>query len=305
MGPLARLGARVARIPPVWLVVASILAVQVGSSVAKILLGVVAPVQVAALRLTFGALILILAAPPRLGGRRWRDWAVVVGYGACLAVMNLAFYAAIERIPIGTAVTIEFLGPLAVAVFGSQRARDLVWALLAALGVALLGFDSSRFDLVGAGFALLAATGWSGYIVLARGVGRSWEGISGLTVATLVGAVSVVPLALHDGGELWRPWIVGAGAGVGLMSTALPYGLELVALRKIRPGVFGILMSLEPAAAALAALVILQELLSPVELIAMALVIAASVGATRAGARLSDGEASESVGVADDGEREG
>jgi inner membrane transporter RhtA len=207
---------------------------------------------------------------------------VVIGYGIALATMNWSIYQAFARIPIGLAVTIEFLGPLTLAVLGSRRPRDLVWVGLAAGGVVLLGWAPVVLDLVGIGYALLAGAAWAGYIVLSGHTGREWAGITGVSVGSLVGAtVFLVPGLVAGGGALWQPWVLGVGLAVGVLSSVIPYGLEMVALRTIPPGVFGILMSLEPAAAALSALLVLGERLSVVELAAMACVIIASVGSTR------------------------
>ena len=270
----------------VVLVIVAIASVQVGSSLAKDLYSAVTPLAVAWLRLAAAAVILGVVARPRLHRRGRREWGVVLAYGAAMAGMNVAFYLAIERIPIGMAVTIEFLGPLGVAVAASRRGRDLLWVALAGAGVALLGFTPAELDWVGVALAAFAGALWAGYILLAGHVGRDWPGVTGVTVATWVGALGLtVPLlalgqAPSASADIWL-----RGALVGLLASVIPYGLEMVALRRIPRGVFGILMSLEPAAAALAALVILGESLHAVELVAMACVIAASVGATASARR--------------------
>lgn len=270
------------RVPPVVLVVVAIVSVQIGASFAKDLFASATPVAIAWLRLALGAVVLTLIARPRLTGRAARQWLTVLAYGAALAAMNSMFYLAIERIPVGMAVTFEFLGPLGVAIAGSRRARDFLWATLALAGVALLGFTPGALDLVGVGFALLAGAFWAAYILLAGPTGRYWSGITGVTVASWVGALALAPFALASVGA-WganpRVWLV--SLLVALLSSVVPYGLEMTALRRIDRSVFGILMSLEPAAAALSALVVLGEQLRPIELVAMACVIVASVGATR------------------------
>jgi len=196
--------------------------------------------------------------------------------------MNWAIYQSFARIPLGIAVTIEFLGPLTVAVLGSRRPRDLLWVGLAAVGVALLGLSRGTLTTAGVLFALVAALGWACYILLAARTGASWSGLSGLAVASLVGAVVLaVPAVLAGGRSLLDPRILLLGVAVGLLSSVLPYSLELIALRRMPPRVFGILMSLEPAAAALAALLLLGEYLTGWQWLAMACVVAASVGATR------------------------
>ncbi len=267
---------------PVWLVVASIASVQLGAAFAKSLFPLAAPTAVAWLRMTVAAAIFWVIARPRVRGRSWPEWRVVLGYGVALATMNWSIYLAFSRIPIGLAVTIEFLGPLSLALIGSRRARDFLWVALAALGVALLGVFPVTIDWVGVGFALLAGAAWASYIVLGRRTGRSWEGITGVSMGSLVGAtIFLVPGLIAGGTDLLQPRVLLLGALVGLLSSVIPYGLEMVALRSIPSGVFGILMSLEPAAAAAFALLVLGEQLSWAELVAMVCVVIASIGSTR------------------------
>ncbi len=269
---------------PVALVVVSIVSVQVGAAFAKDLFAATTPHAMAWLRLCASALILLVVARPRLRARSRRAWLSVLGYGLALAGMNWSIYLSFERIPIGVAVTIEFLGPLLVAVFGSRRRQDLLWVLLAAVGVALLGIQPAALDPVGTGFALLAGALWAGYILLAGPTGREWEGVTGVTVASVIGAALMTLPALTLGLPTFSPRVLWTAALVGVLSSVIPYGLEMIALRRLRPGTFGILMSLEPAAAALAALVLLGERLTGWELVAMAAVVVASVGATRSAA---------------------
>lgn len=260
-----------------------IVSVQIGAALAKHLFGQVPPASMVWLRLTSSALILLAFSRPHLGGRTKHEWIVGLAFTATLVAMNVAIYQSFARIPLGIAVTIEFLGPLAVAVIGSRRPRDLLWVLLAAVGVGLLGLTPTRLNWVGVALALLAGACWAGYITLAPHLGRAWSGLSGLTFASCAGAVVLAPVAIADGGAaLWQPWVLATGAAVGLLSSAIPYSVEILALRTIPPRVFGILMSLEPAAAALAALVVLGERLSGFDWLAIACVIAASIGATRA-----------------------
>ncbi len=268
---------------PVWLVLGAIVSVQVGAAFAKSLFALTDPTAVAWLRMAAAAAIFWVFARPRLRGRTWPEWRVVIGYGIALATMNWAIYQSFARIPIGLAVTIEFLGPLAVALVGSRRARDLVWVGLAAVGVTLLGVFPTTVDWAGIGFALLAGAAWAAYIVLSGPTGAAWEGVTGVSVGSLVGAlVFLVPGLVAGGSSLWQPRVAVLAVVVGVLSSVIPYGLEMVARRRIPAGVFGILMSLEPAAAALAALLVLGEQLGWVELVAMACVIVASVGSTRA-----------------------
>ncbi|MBN9104991.1 MAG: EamA family transporter [Propionibacteriaceae bacterium] len=267
---------------PVWLVLGAIVSVQFGAAFAKSLFPLADPTAIAWLRMAVAALVFWVVARPRLRGRTWAEWRVVLGYGIALATMNWSIYQSFARIPIGLAVTIEFLGPLVVALVGSRRPRDLVWAALAAIGVALLGAFPTSADWAGVGFALLAGAAWAAYIVLSGPTGAAWEGVTGVSVGTLVGVVVfAVPGVLTGGAAMWEPRVLGLAALVGVLSSVIPYGLEMVARRSIPSGVFGILMSVEPAAAALAALLVLGEQLSWIEWIAMACVIVASIGSTR------------------------
>ncbi len=248
----------------IWMVLAGIASVQVGSAIGKDTFDSVSPTALTWLRLAASAIIILLWARPRLRGHTRVDWAFAVAFGAILAFMNWAFYQAIAQIPIGVAVTIEFIGPLSVAAFGSRRPRDLIWVLLAAVGVSLLGLSPADLTWAGVGFALLAGAAWAAYIPLSVHTGRRWEGWDGLAVASVVGALFLTPFAIGTGGEgLLDPHVLLVGAAIGLLSSALPYGLELSALRTLEPRLFGILMSIEPAAAALAAALILGEVLSP------------------------------------------
>jgi len=276
------------RIPPVWLVVIGILSVQLGAGIAKNLFDDADPTTLVWLRLATSAVILAAIARPALHGRTPADWRIAVAFGVSLGTMNWAIYQSFARIPLGIAVTIEFLGPLALAVIGSRRPRDLLWALLAAIGVSLLGFEHGELTWAGVGFALLAAAAWAAYILLSASTGRRWPGLDGLAVASVVATILLTPLlALDSGRGLSASHVLVAGALVGLLSSVIPYSCELTALRTIRPSVFGILMSLEPAAAALAGMVVVHEFLTPVQWLALGCVVVASVGATRSESRLT------------------
>jgi inner membrane transporter RhtA len=269
------------RIPPVWLVVWGIISVQVGAAIAKDLFHLVPPTALVWLRLFTSAIILLIMARPRLPGHSRRDWLIVLGFGVSLMTMNWAIYQSFARIPLGIAVTIEFLGPLAVAVIGSRRLRDLIWVLLAATGVALLGASRTTLSLAGVGFALLAGLGWACYILLSAQTGRRWPGLTGLALASMVGAIALAPPAILDAGSrLLNPTVLALGVAVGLLSSVIPYSFELMALRRIPPRVFSILMSLQPAAAALAAMIVLGEILTLIQWLAMACVVIASIGAS-------------------------
>ena len=203
--------------------------------------------------------------------------------------MNWAFYQAQARIPRGLAVTIEFIGPLSLAVLGSRRPRDLVWVALAGVGVLLLGVQPGDLNWAGVGFALLAAATWAAYILLSAQTGRRWQGVDGLALASVVAALLLTPVTLgRYADQLDDARVLVLGALVGLLSSVIPYTCELVALRSLRPAVFSILMSLEPAAAALAGFVVVGEVLEPLQLVAIACVVVASVGATRSGATISE-----------------
>jgi inner membrane transporter RhtA len=233
-----------------------------------------------ALRLFFAAAVLTLLWRPSLRMSR-RTWTVVLGYGVILGLMNLCFYSALARLPLGIAVTIEFLGPLAVALAGSRRWLDAFWAVLAAGGVVLLMEAGGDLDLVGVLFALAAGTFWGLYILIGAALGRHTTEGNGLALGMIVAALVAVPVGVADSGTaLIQPWILVAGLGVALMSSVIPYTLDLEALRKIPPRVFGILMSLEPAMAALIGLVLLGEALHWSQWIAVLCVVAASAGAT-------------------------
>ncbi len=265
------------------MVLVSIASVQVGAALAKGLFGEVSPDAMVWMRLATSALVLLMLVRPRVRSRSRADWWVVGGYGLCLALMNWAIYQSFARIPLGVAVTIEFIGPLTVAVIGLRRPRDLSWAVLAGAGVLLLGWERTDLDWAGVAFALLAGAAWAGYILLSAATGRRWEGLDGLAVASAVAVLLATPTALLAGLDvLTDPRVLMIGVTVGLLSSVIPYTLELIALRALPTSTFSILMSVEPAAAAIAALMLLDESLSGLQWVAMACVIVASIGATRA-----------------------
>jgi inner membrane transporter RhtA len=276
-------------VSPVWLVLIGILSVQFGAGIAKSLFDEISPTSIVWLRLVTSAVVLVAVARPTLRGRSRTDWLVVLAFGVCLGVMNWAIYQAFARIPLGVAVTLEFIGPLTLAVIGSRRLRDLLWVLLAALGVAVLGLEGgSDVNLAGVLYALLAGAMWASYILLAGQTGRRWPGFDGLALASVVATLLLTPLAIGEGGgDLLDPRILLLGAAVGLLSSVVPYSCELVALRSIKASVFSILMSLEPAAAALAGIIVLQEFLTWEQWMAMVCVVIASVGATRSARTLA------------------
>lgn len=267
------------------LVLGSIVSVQLGAAVSKNLFDRVDPTALVWLRLLTSTLVLVALARPVVRGRSRADWSVVVAFGVVLATMNWSIYQSFARIPLGLAVTIEFLGPLTVALIGSRRVLDLVWVALAGTGVLLLGVEDSRLDLAGVLFALLAGACWAAYIPLSAATGRHWPGLSGLALASVVGSVGLAPGAVAAGGStLLDPTVLAVGLVVGVLSSVIPYSFELVALRTMPAKVFGILMSLDPAGAALAGLVVVGEQLSGVQWAAIGCVVLASAGVTRSAA---------------------
>jgi inner membrane transporter RhtA len=238
---------------------------------------------VVTLRLAVAAVVLLLICRPRLRGHSRTDWGTVVVFGITMAAMNGLFYQAVDRIPLGPAVTLEVLGPLALSVLASRRAVNLIWAGLALAGVFLLGGGGfSSLDPVGVAFALGAGAMWAAYIVFSARTGRRFPQADGLALAMVVAAVLFLPLGvLESGGKLLDPVTIALGAAVAILSSVLPYTLELLALRRLPASTFAILMSLEPAIAAAAGFLILSQALEATEAIAIALVIAASMGAVR------------------------
>ncbi|MGI8677967.1 MAG: EamA family transporter [Jatrophihabitans sp.] len=275
-------------VPPQVLLLAAVGSVQFGSAFADTIFAAAGPGGVALLRVLFTALVLTAIARPTLRGRSRREIATVIGYGVALAGMNWSFYEALHRLPLGVAVTIEFTGPLAVAVAGSRRVIDGVWVLLAAGGVGLLALRGGHSGVHAAGvlLALVAASCWALYILLAKRVGTTFGALEALAVGMAVGTLLVVPAGIAEGGSaLLRPGVLAGCLGVAVLSSLIPYTLELVALRRLSTAVFGLLMSLEPAVAALAGVLVLGQSLSGVLAIALVMVVGASVGATLVGRR--------------------
>jgi inner membrane transporter RhtA len=294
-------------VPPSVLVVTGIFSVQFGAGLAARLFAQIPPAAVTGLRLWTSAAVMVLigARPLRdavsglLRRRSWRDAAVAVAFGLTLAIMNFSIYQSFARIPLGISVTVEFLGPLGVAVASSRRVLDLLWVGLAGTGVALLARGGTSLShgsvtgpgggsgeaVIGLAFALLAGLTWAAYIMLSRATGQRFPGSTGLAIAMLVAAVAITPVGVAAGhAALLRPSILLTGLAIGLLSSIIPYSLELEALRRIPARVFGIWMSLEPAAAALVGLVILGQALAVREWVAVGCVMAACAGAAR-GAR--------------------
>lgn len=264
------------------MVIGGALSVQFGAAFAALLFPRIGPLGAVTIRLVVAAVILVVAVRPRLRGHRRSDYAVVVAFGLVLAAMNASIYEAIARLPLGVAVTLEFLGPLGLALATSRRWRDVLWVVSAGGGVVLLeGGSTSGLDWVGVVFALTAASCWVGYILLSGQTGRRFQKADGLALAMTVGAVVILPVGIAGaGGALARPTTLGIGALVALMSSVVPYTLELFALRRIGPGTFGILMSLDPALAAAAGVLVLAQRPGGWQLLGIALVVVASVGVT-------------------------
>jgi inner membrane transporter RhtA len=271
------------RVPSGALVVGAIGSVQFGSALAATLFDRLGPAGTVFLRITFAALILLALSRPRPTQHTRRQLSLAAVFGLVLAAMNLSFYESLHRIPLGIAVALEFVGPLTVALLGSRRRLDLLWVALAALGIlALTRHGAHHLDGLGVALALLAGGFWGTYIVLNARLGQAFDSGSGLALAMLVGALALVPAGVASAGtQLLDPQLLALGACVGVLSSVIPYSFEVEALRRIAPPVFGVLMSLEPAFAALAGLIVLGQQLGSREIIGIALVVAASVGASR------------------------
>jgi inner membrane transporter RhtA len=261
------------------LVLGGVVSVQFGGAFAATLVPRIGAAGSVLLRLVFAMVILYAVARPSWRRRTRADWVTVVLFGLALAAMNTSFYASLAHLPIGVAVTIEFLGPLGLAAALSRRLRDGIAVAAAALGVVLvsgvLHTSWQQLDLVGVGFAALAGVMWAAYIVLSQRTGRAFGGLDGLALALIVSTVAVAPLGLTTV-DSWTTRDVALGLGIAVLSSVLPYSLELVALRHLAQHVFGILLSLEPVLAALAGFVVLHQVLDPGQVGGMALVVLAS-----------------------------
>jgi inner membrane transporter RhtA len=267
--------------PGVALVLGSVSSVQFGAALAATAFRAVGPLGIVTLRLVVAAVVLAAAYHSRLRLAR-RDLAVCGLFGLVTATMNVSIYLAFARLPLGPTVTLEFLGPLALALGSSRRWVDAGWAALAGAGVILLGHGLHHLDPVGVGLALLAGAAWAGYIVLTARVGGRVEGGAGLAVAQAIGALAVLPIGiLAAGSALLRPHVLAVGLAVGILSSVLPYRFDLAALRRLPRGTFGVLMSLNPSVAALAGWAVLGQHLAGESWAAIGLVVVASAGVTR------------------------
>jgi inner membrane transporter RhtA len=276
-----------ARVPSPALVLGAIASVQLGSALATTIFHEVGPGGAVLLRLVAASAVLCAVSRPTLRARSRRQLGLAVVFGLVLAAMNMTFYHALQRIPLGITVTLEFVGPLGVAVLGSRRRLDLVWVALALAGIlALTRGGSHGLDALGVVLALVAGACWGAYILVNARVGQTFADGSGLALAMCVASIASLPIGMAEGGsQLIAPHSLVLGASVGILSSAIPYSLELEALRRIATHVFGVLMSLEPAFAALAGLIVLGQGLSARELVGIALVVAASAGASLAARR--------------------
>lgn len=268
--------------PPVPAVLLSIVSVQSGAAIAKGLFPAIGATATASLRIGISALILWAAYRPNFNSITHKQWKLVIPYGLSLGAMNFIFYLAIERIPLGLAVTLEFIGPLLVAVTGSRRWIDFLWVALAAAGIGLIApWTDSGEDLLGIFFALLAGAFWAAYIVLGGRISKIMKGGDAVAVGMLVAALLIIPFGILDGGLVNSSVkLFGLGIALALLSSAIPFSLEMKALGLLPPRTFSILMSLEPAMASLCALVFLNEYLSYDEVLAVILIVIASAGTT-------------------------
>ncbi|MGO2658186.1 MAG: EamA family transporter [Mycetocola reblochoni] len=267
--------------PSSLLVVLAVVSVQFGNAASGSFFDLAGPLGAAALRLTLGATILVVLVRPRIASWDRGTWLGAIALGAGLAGMNTSIYLAIDRIPIGVAVTVELLGPLAVAAAGIRRTVDGLWVLVALCGVVLLGATAGGgASSLGLLFACGAAAFWALYIVAASRLGPRAAGFDGIAVAMVVAAVLSAPLGWPQAlpAVVARPWLLLVFAAIALATSAVPYALEFAALRRMSPRVFGVLSSLGPAMAAVAGLVVLGQRLDAVQLAAIALVVVASVG---------------------------
>jgi len=278
------------RTPALGLVSVGAISVQFGAALATKLFHRVGPSGAVALRLVIAAVVLaglaMIRDPRRsFAGIRSRDTHIAVLFGLALAAMNLSFYEAIDRIPLGVAVTIEFSGPLALALVGSRRLTDAAWAILAGAGVALLASGAGKgLDPAGLGLAGVAGAGWIAYILLSKETGRRFDALPGLTIAMLAAAIVVLPAGIASGGaRLFDPGVLALGSLLAVLSSVVPYSLELVALRQVTSRAFGVMLSLDPAVATAAGLAILGQHLTDREWVALALVVAANFGNSVAG----------------------
>jgi inner membrane transporter RhtA len=277
-------GSSLARVPPWGLLLFGIASIQIGAALATTIFDELGPNGATLVRMFFAAAVLLTLARPPVRSLSQRDLGLAAGLGLTLGAMNFFFYQSLDRIPLGVAVTVEFIGPLGVAVAGSRRAVDALWVGFAGAGILLLspGTGGESVSTLGLLFAAVAGGFWALYILVNARVAHAFSGAQGLGIAMVVAtALVAVPGVIQGGSELLDPGVLAIGAAVSVLSSALPYTLETEALRRLRPSVFGVLMSLEPAVAALAGFVILGQDLHARQIAAIVMVVVASVGALR------------------------
>lgn len=273
------------------LVVGGLICQEAGAGLAVLLFPSVGAVGMVMLRLVFSAIILLLVFRPSFRGRSRSDWLTVIGFGLALAIMNTLFYLALTRLHLGATVTLEYLGPLVLSVVVSRRASAWLWAVLALAGVVLLGrggFDS--LDPVGVALALGAGVMWVAYVLLSARAGARFARLEGLALAMAIGGILMLPFGVVSAGAgLLNPLTLALGLAVAILSSTVPYGLELFALRRLPAATFSILLSLAPALAAVAGVVILRQPLTILDAVAIGLVVVASMGAVSAASRRQAG----------------
>lgn len=269
-------------IPPIYAVLLAIVSVQCGAAIAKTLFPAIGAAGTASMRIGISAILLLIAYRPNLRAITPKQWRIVAPYGLSLGAMNLVFYLAIERIPIGLAVTLEFIGPLLLAIIGSRRLIDYCWVLLAAAGIALIApWTNNNVNTLGVLFALLAGGFWAAYIILGGKISQIMNGGQAVSTGMLFAAILILPFGFYENGLAnLTPKFFGMGVALALLSSAIPFTLEMKALGQLPPRTFSILMSLEPAAASIFAFIFLQEHLSFYEILAVICVIIASAGST-------------------------
>lgn len=267
------------KVPAQILALFAIVSVQMGAAVGKGLFTAIGPLGTTFLRLGFAAVLLLLIWRPQIRKLTHVQYINVLLFGVILAAMNGVFYSAIRYIPLGIAVTLEFVGPLGLALIQSRRLKDIVWALLAALGIVLLApIGHGTINPLGAALAILAGILWACYILCSARVGRTFTGGRGLALSVAVGTIAIAPLGISEGGmALLTPPVILVGTGVAILSTVIPFSLEMEALRRLPSRVFGVLMSIEPAVATLIGFIVLREAIGLRELAAIALIVSASI----------------------------
>ena len=272
------------RFPPILLVICAMTSVQWGAALAKSLFAEFGAITVVFWRVTLAAIMLLIMVRPAFRAIRRHEWQVSIVFGIVLVGMSVTYYLSLERLPLGLCVTIEFIGPLAVALWHSHRALDFIWVALAALGIALLNPFSGHVDPVGFVLALVAGACWGLYIILGEKLGSATSGAVGLTIAMCVGSLVLIPVKIADAPQ-WLNIVpvLPFALVVAFLSSVIPFSFEIEALRRMPPKVFGILMSMEPAYAAVIGFLLLDEYLTLSQCIAIGAVVAASVGAARTG----------------------